>query len=59
VPESEILTGDADEEMHVEGHPLYEAYIRMLAEEGKRAIKRGDFVVAETREELRRILREG
>lgn len=48
---------DADGEMLDEGDPLYDAYLLRIAEEGLRAIERGDFVVANTREELHRILR--
>ena len=51
-----LYTG-TDGEMLGERHPLYEAYLRRLIEEGDRAIERGDFVVAETREELRRLIR--
>ena len=51
------LDGDADGETLGEGHPLFKAYLLRLVEEGDHAIERSDFVVANTREELRRILR--
>ncbi|MBL6080818.1 hypothetical protein JMJ56_22645 [Belnapia sp. T18] len=49
---------DADGEMLGVGHSLSEAYLRRLVEDGDRTIERSDFVVASTREEMRRILRE-
>lgn len=49
---------DPEAEMLGEGHSLHNAYLLRLAKEGFGVIKRGDFVVAHTREDLRRILRD-
>ncbi|WP_149536745.1 hypothetical protein [Siccirubricoccus phaeus] len=47
---------NAEDEMSADGRALLDAYLLRLAEEGARDIERGDFVVARTPEELRRIL---
>jgi hypothetical protein len=50
---------DAEGEMSADERACLDAYLLRLAEEGARDSERGDFVVARTREELRRILWDG